>query len=96
MVVPSASGFGKAMDIMFRAASRDSHEVTHPKEPGRPNVRLMRWCFCTREVADTFATDFGGRRVDLPVDPFALKVDKPGPRELALRAKAQRFGLYDD
>ena len=95
LVVPGAPGFGNAMGIMYRAASQHSHETTRPKEPGRPEVSLMRWCFCTPEAADAFATDFGGRRVDLPVDPFSLKIDRPDAREIALRAKAQKFGLYD-
>ena len=95
IVVPG-TGLRNAANIMYRWAAQHDHAVTHPREPGRPEVRLMRWCFCTRQAADTFATDFGGQRVDLPVDTLSLKVDKPDEAELKRRAKAQSFGLYDD
>lgn len=91
LVVPG-SGLGNAVNIMYRWAARYDHETTHLSEPGRREIRLMRWCFCHREVADAFATDFGGRRVDQPVDPLSLKVDNPDARELSRRAKAQTFG----
>ncbi|RXT52932.1 hypothetical protein B6S44_19525 [Bosea sp. Tri-44] len=94
IVIPGR-GLGNAIGIMYRWAVHYDHETTELSEPGRREIRLMRWCFCSREVADAFATDFGGRRVDLAVDHCALKIDKPDAQELARRAKAQTFGLYE-
>lgn len=92
IVIPG-TGLGNAMNVMYRWACQHAHETTSLSEPGRPEIRLMRWCFCRREVADAFATDFGGRRVDLPVDPHRLAADRPGARELERRVRAAGFGL---
>ncbi|PZU93079.1 MAG: hypothetical protein DI527_07470 [Chelatococcus sp.] len=85
IVVPE-TGLGNAMLIMYRWASAHSH-ATVRSHAG------MRWCFCRPETADAFATDFGGRRVDMPVDPASLHVDRPDARELARRAEAARLGI---
>ncbi|CAN5187679.1 hypothetical protein BH10PSE8_BH10PSE8_10950 [soil metagenome] len=89
MVVPG-TGLGNAMLIMYRWAALHDHETTRATEGAH---HLMRWCFCSRDVADTFATDYGGRRLDLPFDPASLKIDRPDARELARRQRAARFGL---
>jgi len=68
LMIPG-SHLGNATHIMYRWATRYDHEATRLSEPGRGEIRLMRRCLCSREVADAFATDLGGRRVDLPVDP---------------------------
>lgn len=88
IVVPE-TGLGNAMLIMFRWASRHDHETMSGKGPGQ----TMRWCFCRREVADAFAADFGGLRVDLACDPRYLKRDEPDAHELERRARAALFGL---
>ena len=79
-------GLGYAMEIMYRWAAWHSHETTGA-------MRSMRWCFCQREVADAFATDFGGLRIDMPVNVARLAVDQPDARELERRAQAAAFGL---
>jgi hypothetical protein len=89
MLVPD-TGLGIAQLIMQRLAARHDYETTHRRDGVH---RLMRWCFCSREAADGFAADCGGRRVDLAVDPAFLRVDRPDARELARRGKATRFGL---
>lgn len=82
MVTP----LGNSIFTMSRWAAPFDHVTTS-------GLRVMRWCFCSRDVADAFATDFGGLRVDLPVDPMYLKIDNPDARELERRAKAARFGM---
>lgn len=89
IVVPE-TGLGNAMLAMQRWAAAHDHERTRRSERGR---HIMRWCFCRPEVADAFAADCGGRRVDLPVDPAYLRIDRPDARELARREKAARVGL---
>jgi hypothetical protein len=64
MLVPE-TGLGNAHLILQRLAARNNYETTHRREGAH---RLMRWCFCSREAADSFATDCGGRRVNLPVE----------------------------
>lgn len=91
IVVPD-TGLGNAMLIMYRWAARHDHETTRRREGA---IHLMRWCFCLRETADAFAADFGGRRIDLPVDPHYLRIDRPDARELERRAKAMRFDLFE-
>lgn len=81
-----AGGLGNTYDIMYRWAAWHSHATTS-------GYRSMRWCFCRRELADAFATDFGGLRIDMPVDPAWLAVDRPDARELERRARAATFGL---
>jgi len=85
IVVPD-TGLGNAWDIMYRWAALHDHV-------SRSGHRAMRWCFCSREVADAFVTDFGGLRIDLPVDPRYLKIDRPDAAELARRATAARYGI---
>lgn len=85
MQVPM-TGLGSAMAIMYRAASQYSHETTGGQ-------RSMRWCFCEKDVADRFASDFGGNRIDMPVDPRRLHIDRPDERELERRAKAMQYDI---
>lgn len=85
IVVPG-TGLGNAMHIMFRWSSRHDHATV-----GGANV--MRWCFAERRLADAFVTEFGGKRVDMPVDEIWIKKDAPSAGELARRAKAMQFGL---
>ncbi|MDP3408238.1 hypothetical protein [Bosea sp. (in: a-proteobacteria)] len=82
MVTP----LGSAMSILYRWASAHSHETTG-------GMQTMRWCFCRPEIADAFATDFGGKRIDLPVDLDYLHIDRPDARELERRALAMRTGI---
>lgn len=89
ILVPE-TGLGNAQLIMQRLAARHDYETTHRRDGVH---RLMRWCFCSREAADGFAADCGGRRFDLTVDPAYLRIDRPDARELARREKASRFGL---
>ena len=89
MLVPE-TGLGNAHLIMQRLAARHDYETTHRRDGVH---RLMRWCFCTPEAADGFAADCGGRRIDLPVDPAYLRIDRPEARELVRRERAARFGL---
>lgn len=89
MVVPD-TGLGNAHAIMRRLAALHDYETTHRRDGVH---RLMRWCFCTRAAADAFATDCGGLRVDLPVDPVAVLIDQPGRRELERRERAAWLGL---
>jgi hypothetical protein len=73
-----------AYDIMYRWAAWHDNETT-------PNgMNGMCWCFCRRDVADAFAMDFGGRRLDHPVRTYYLRVDLPDARELERRARAFR------
>jgi len=94
MVVPG-TGLGNALDIMYRWASQFDHVTTRPKEPGQGSLHLMRWCFQERALADAFATDFGGRRVDLPVDPSSIASAPPDRQELERRARAATTGLVE-
>ncbi len=89
MLVPD-TGLGNAHVIMRRLAAQHDYETTHRREGIH---RLMRWCFCTRAAADAFAMDCGGLRIDLPVDPVALLIDRPDRRELERRERAARLGL---
>lgn len=89
ILVPE-TGLGNAHVIMRRLASQHDYETTHRTEGVH---RLMRWCFCSRGAAERFATDCGGRRVDLPVDPAYLRIDRADARESARREKAMRLGL---
>ncbi len=91
MLVPD-TGLGNAHGIMRRLAAQHDYETTHPRDGIH---RLMRWCFCTREAADAFATDCGGLRVDLPIDPIALRIDRPDRLELDRRWWAARLGLEE-
>ncbi|MCA0418171.1 MAG: hypothetical protein LCH80_05535 [Proteobacteria bacterium] len=77
---------GGGMDIMYRWASWYDFETTS-------SSGTMWWCFCSREAADAFATNFGGRRVDRPVYPGYLRVDQPSPKELARRARATTYSI---
>ena len=77
---------GGGMDIMYRWASWYDFETTS-------SSGTMNWCFCSREAADAFATNFGGRRVDRPVHPGYLQVDRPDPKELARRARATTYSI---
>jgi hypothetical protein len=70
LVVPE-TGLGNAHLIMQRLAARHDYATTHRRDGVH---RLMRWCFCSREAADRFAMDCGGLRVDLPIDPIALRI----------------------
>jgi len=47
--------------------------------------------FCSRAAADAFASDCGGLRIDLPVGPTWLRLDRPDARELARRERAARL-----
>jgi hypothetical protein len=85
IVVPG-TGLGAAHAIMYRWAALHDHET-------KSGQRSMTWCFCRREIADAFATDFGGLRIDLPVDTSALRVDRPDAAELERRHRAARFGI---
>ena len=85
IVVPG-TGLGNAYDIMYRWAVVRGHATT-------TSGPMMCWCFCRPEHADAFAADFGGRRVDRPIEPGALHVDKPDRRELERRARAARSGI---
>ncbi|CAM5764588.1 hypothetical protein [Bosea minatitlanensis] len=73
-----------AYGIMYRWAAWFDSETTPLGLHG------MCWCFCRPEVADAFAMDFGGRRIDRPVESYYLKVDLPDARELERRAKTSR------
>lgn len=79
-------GIGPAFDVMYRWATWHDHETTSAG-------RSMCWCFCRREVADAFAMDFGGRRIDRQVDPHFLKIDLPDAKELERRARVARIGM---
>jgi hypothetical protein len=79
-------GLGCSYDIMYRWSAAHSFETTNA-------YRSMRWCFCRPEIADAFATDFGGRRVDMPVDPRRLHIDRPDERELEMRRRRAEFGI---
>lgn len=92
MVVPD-TGLGNAHAIMRRLAALHDYETTHRRDGIH---RLMRWCFCTRAAADAFAMDCGGRRIDLPVDPVALRIDGPDARELRRREPAARLGFEEN
>lgn len=85
IVVPS-TGLGNAYDIMYRWAALRGHATTS-------GAQTMCWCFCRRELADAFATEFGGLRIDRPVDTRFLHVDAPDLRESELRARAARVGV---
>ncbi|MGY6246649.1 hypothetical protein ACXIUS_03740 [Bosea thiooxidans] len=76
-----------AYDIMYRWAAWYDHATT------TMGPRGMCWCFCRPEVADAFAMDFGGRRIDRPINPAWLKIDQPDRRELERRARAATLGL---
>lgn len=89
MLVPD-TGLGNAHAIMRRLAALHDYETTHRRDGIH---RLMRWCFCTRAAADAFATDCGGLRIDLPVDPIALRIDRPDRRERERRQREARLGV---
>lgn len=74
------------MDIMFRWASWHDFVTTN-------NSGTTHWCFCNREAADAFATNFGGRRVDRPVYPGSVRIDRPSAKELARRARATTYAI---
>jgi hypothetical protein len=73
-----------AYDIMYRWAAWYDNETIPNGMDG------MCWCFCQREVADAFAMDFGGRRVDRAGRAHDLRIDLPDARELERRARASQ------
>lgn len=77
---------GRGYDIMSRWAAWHDHVTTS-------GSRSMCWCFRRPEVADAFAMDFGGRRIDRPVPPHYVEADLPDAKELERRAKGARVGL---
>jgi hypothetical protein len=80
------SGLHGAGDIMYRWAAWFDHAMTH-------HHGGMNWCFLDARTADAFAMDFGGRRVDKPVDPYSLALDQPDCRELERRSRASLFAI---
>lgn len=86
-VVLAASGGGGAMAVMERWAAWFDHERTRTGRDG------AAWCFCRADVADAFAQDFGGQRVDLPADPRAIAVDIPDRSEVLRRSKSAWIGM---
>jgi hypothetical protein len=85
IVVPRNGLHGGAA-IMYRWAAWFDHETTH-------NGDCMSWCFTRRDVADAFAMDCGGRRVDKPISPYGIALDQPSSKELERRAKASLFNI---
>ena len=80
------SGLHGAAAIMYRWAAWFDHVTTS-------SGRTMHWCFNRREVADAFAMDCGGQRIDRPVDRFGIALDQPSSKELELRAKASLYAI---
>lgn len=85
IVVPSSGLHGGAA-IMYRWAAWFDHTTTS-------GGRTMHWCFTRREVADAFAMDCGGRRVDKPISPYGIALDQPSSKELERRAKASLYAI---
>jgi hypothetical protein len=81
-----ASGLHGGADIMYRWAAWFDHVTTS-------SGRRMHWCFTRREVADAFAMDCGGQRVDRPISPYGLALDQPSSKELERRAKASLYAI---
>jgi hypothetical protein len=63
IVIPEG-GLGNAMNFLHAGASQWGYEMVGV----RGDRSLVRWCFMTRDHADRFAADFGGRRVDIASD----------------------------
>lgn len=85
IIVPSSGLHGGAA-IMYRWAAWFDHVTTS-------SGRMMQWCFNRREVADAFAMDCGGQRIDRPIDPNGLALDQPSSKELERRAKASLYAI---
>lgn len=85
IVVPPAGLHGGAA-IMYRWAAWFDHTTTC-------SGRTLHWCFTRREVADAFAMDFGGQRIDRPINPYGLALDQPSSKELERRAKASLYAI---
>ena len=83
----AGSGGGAGMAVMERWAAWFDHETTRAGRDG------MCWCFCRPDVADAFAQDFGGERVDRPVQIHSLAVDLPDCSEVLRRSKAAWIGM---
>ncbi|MGO4286897.1 hypothetical protein [Bosea sp. TAB14] len=85
IVVPHSGLHGGAA-IMYRWAAWFDHTTTS-------SGSTMHWCFTRSEVADAFAMDCGGQRVDRPINPYGLALDQPSSKELERRAKASLYAI---
>lgn len=85
IVVP-LGGLHAAAAIMYRWAAWFDHVTTN-------RGAYMSWCFLDARTADAFAMDCGGRRVDLPINPYGLALDQPSSKELERRAKASLYAM---
>lgn len=80
------SGLHGGAAIMYRWAAWFDHVTT-------ASGRIMHWCFTRPEVADAFAMDCGGQRIDRPIHSYGLALDQPSSKELERRAKASLYAI---
>lgn len=83
--VPDAGLHGGAA-IMFRWVAWFDHATTR-------SGRRMHWCFSRREVADAFAMDCGGERIDRPINRHRLALDQPSCKEITRRVQGSLFAV---